>query len=168
MFDGCEALASVNISQNEELTEVPSLSTLTAMSTLNASETGLTALPSLKELESLTTVNLSKSAVESIDGLEGNESVTTLTLTECEKLTDISVLSSLTALKTVDLSKSTALTDDSIKDAFGTAATDDTDEDLKFDKEKTLTVTLTGCTGVEDFDVFDAYGNMTVNKDEAE
>lgn len=159
-LDGCKALTSLNISKNEDLKTVPSLSALTDLATLDASETGLTELPSLKGLKSLTNVTLTGSDIASLEGLKDNESITTLTLKECEKLTDISALSTLKALTSVNLEKCTALNDDSVTAAFGTA------KDLKFDKNSKLTVTLTGCSGVKDFSVFDEYGNMKVTHDE--
>lgn len=159
VFHDLKALASLNISKNADLKAVPSLSDLPKLATLNASESGLAELPALKGLESLTTVNLSKTEITSIEGLKDNEKITTLTLTGCEKLTDISVLSTLKALTTANMTDCTALNDDSIKAAFGTK------DDLKFDAKAKLTVTLTGCKNVKDYSVFDEYGNMTLNRD---
>lgn len=163
---GCTSVATLNISENADLEAVPSLSKLTKLATLTATDTGLKELPELKDLKELTTVNLSRSAIESIDGLKDNKSITTLTLSECKKLTDIEMLCTITELSSVNFSKCTGLTDESIAAAFGTPKTGDKEASLRFPKDHKLTVTLTGCTGVKDYSIFDEYGEMKVTHDE--
>lgn len=165
-LEGCKALTTLDISENAKLKTVPSLSKLTKLTTLTASKSGLTELPALKDLKELTGVDLTETAIESIEGLKDNESITTLTLTGCEKLTDISVLSTLKAITSVNLSKCTALTNDSITAAFGTPKKDDKAAELKFKENYKLTVTMTGCTGVSDYSIFEEYGEMKVTSDQ--
>ena len=165
VFTGCDKLTSLTLTENDKLTSLEGVETLTGLTTLNASKSAIVTIPELKGLKSLTTVNLAETDIADINGLKDNESITTLTLTQCEKLTDISVLNTIKKLSTVTMGKCTALTDESIKNAFGTPKTGDKEAELKFDKTTKLTVTITGCEKITNFDIFASYGNMTVNYD---
>ncbi|MCH5183729.1 MAG: leucine-rich repeat domain-containing protein [Oscillospiraceae bacterium] len=172
-LEGCKNVKTLIISKNKKLETVPSLAKLESLVTLTASETGLTELPELKGLKKLTTVNLSKSKkIESIKGLKGNESITTLNLSECSKLSDISVLHTITALTSVDLSKCPGLNDESIEAAFGTPSGKDEEgkeieAKLLFKEDYKLTVTLTGCLNIKNYDIFNEYSEMKVTHDNA-
>ncbi len=164
-FKGCEKLATLTLTENDKLTSLKGVETLTGLTTLNASKSAIETIPELKELKKLTTVNLSETNITNINGLKDNEAITTLTLTECEKLTDISVLNTLKKLSTVHMGKCVELSDESITAAFGTPKKDDKAADLKFDKSVKLTVTITGCPKITNFDIFNEYGNMKVDYD---
>lgn len=160
---GCNKLTTLNVSENKDLTTLAGIENLSALATLTANETAIAELPDMSNLKKLTSVNLSKSALTDINGLKDNESITTLTMTECEKLTDISCLYSLKALSSANFNKCTALTNDSLKAAFGTPKSEANPNG--FAEDSKLSLTLTGCTGLTDFDCLKPYTDMKITRD---
>ncbi len=168
-FDGCTALTTLTVNDNATLQTLEGIETLTELTTLNAkNSTLLTNIPALKELKKLATVDLSGSkALKTLEGLKDCEALSSLTLSECERLTDLTAVSTLKKLSTLNLDKCTELTNESITNAFGTPKTDTQEANLLMDKAIKMTVTLTGCTKVTDFKIFDEYGSITLNRDKA-
>lgn len=155
----CTGLTSLTVSNNENLNTITGLDKLTALTTLTAEKTGIKNLPALKDLKALTTVTLNGCWLEDLSAFKDNESITTLNMKDTASIADISALSTLTALKTANFTNCTSLTDTSIADCFGAK------DSLKFKEDSSLSLTLSGCTGIKDFSVFDEYGNMTVTYD---
>ena len=160
-LSGCTGLQTLTASNNEKLTTISGLDTLTALTTLTAEQCGIEVLPSVKSLENLTTVTLNGSKLLNLSAFKDNGSITTLSMKDNGALVDISGLNTLTKLTTANFTNCTALQDEAIAAAFGTEG------NLVFDESSSLTLTLTGCSGITDFSIFDSYGSMKVTHDEA-
>ena len=163
---GCENVTTLTVTNATMLKDIKGIGTLKALTTLDAEKCGLAELGSVKGLEKLTTVTITGSKMTSLDFLKDNKSITTLTAEDCLKLTDITALHTAEKLETVNLQKCTGLTDESVAAAFGTVKDDKAE--LIFDENSKLTLKLTGCSGITNFDIFDEYGSMTVTHDDAE
>jgi hypothetical protein len=101
------ALIEVNILHvtSSQLTSLPSLDKLTALTTLDLSNSLVTSLPSLDKLTALTTLNLSGSQVTGLPSLDKLAALKTLNLVR-SKMKRLPSLDGLTALETLNLSKS--------------------------------------------------------------
>jgi small GTP-binding protein len=91
------------ILNDNQLTDISALQSLTQLKTLDLSHNQLTDISALQSLAQLNTLWLSYNQLTDISALQSLTELKTLDL-NCNQLTDISALQSLTQLKTLDLS----------------------------------------------------------------
>lgn len=161
-LNGCSELKTLTASKNKDLSSLEGLSTLKALTSITAEECAVRSMDSVKELENLTTVTMDGCELEDLSAFEENASITTLTLKNAKNLASISGLHTLSKLATANFTGCTGLNDEAVTAAFGTK------ESLVFAEDSALNLTLTGCTGITNYEIFDSYGSMKVTHDTTE
>ena len=104
-----EALETLDLADNVNISSISSLARLTALTDLNLSNNKISSVSSLSRLEALQTLNLADNSISSLTVLSGLINLTTLNLSN-NRITDVLPLQGLSALRTLNLSGNENLT----------------------------------------------------------
>ena len=104
-----EALETLNLADNENISSISSLARLTALTDLNLSNNKISSVSSLSRLEALETLNLADNSISSLTVLAGLINLTDLDLSN-NRITDVLPLQGLSTLQTLNLSGNVNLT----------------------------------------------------------
>ena len=104
-----EALETLNLADNENISSISSLARLTALTDLNLSNNKISSVSSLSRLEALQMLNLADNSISSLTVLSGLSNLTDLNLSN-NRITDVLPLQGLSTLRTLNLSGNENLT----------------------------------------------------------
>ena len=104
-----EALETLDLADNENISSISALARLTALTNLNLSNNKISSVSSLSRLEALETLNLADNSISSLTVLSGLINLTALNLSN-NRITDVLPLQGLSSLRTLNLDGNTGIT----------------------------------------------------------